>query len=353
MTLDLDIQLRRGAFRLTAQMSAPPGVTVVFGPSGCGKTSLLQCVAGLIRPTHGTIHMNGSVWCDAPVHTPPHRRNIGFVFQDGRLLPHMSVRKNIELPLKFRPGGQKSAVDDWVDIFALGALMDRAPHTLSGGERQRAALARALVGRPDLLCLDEPLSAVDIRKKNDVLPYLETAMAHAQIPVLYVTHGLGELTRLADHVALMDQGAIVASGPVQDVMIHPKSLSHLPGRLLGSILTCTVEDKRDGVTRVRFPGGVLHLSHLDHPPGHRLRLRIAAQDVILATQAPTGLSALNVLSGQVVRLDHLDGNCVVSVGIGASTVMSRITEHSAKRLALAPGQQIHAIVKATAVDTVA
>lgn len=353
MTLDIHITHRRGGFALDVALTCPPGVTVVFGPSGSGKTTLLQCVAGIIRPASGHIRLGDREWFGAKTQAPVHKRKIGYVFQDGRLFPHLTVRQNIHYAQRFGPGQPPETIEHWCTVLGVSVLLDRMPATLSGGERQRVALARALARTPDVLCLDEPLSALDAPRRRDVLDDLERVIADAKIPVLYVTHDIQELTRLAHRVALIDDGNIVLSGPAADVLTDPVARPYLPGRNLGALVTCKVGPTAQGVTDLQFNGGTIRLANVAAQEGGELRLRVAAQDVILSREKPAGLSALNVFQATVTDIRPDQASVVVSIAVGDTTLLSRITRVSAQTMELQIGATVHAIIKATATDAMA
>lgn len=343
MTLQVDISLARSGFSLTARFNAGPGVTVLFGPSGSGKTTILNAVAGLQPFDRGAIFWNGESWATVPTH----RRKVGFVFQDGRLFPHMTVRKNLTYG-----AGKAAALVKIVGLLGLEHLLNRYPSTLSGGERQRVALGRALLCDPEILCMDEPLSALDAQRRQEVLPFIEKIAADVRIPILYVTHDIAELTRLADQIVLLDHGQIVRHGPTDQVMSDPAMVRYFPGRNLGAVINGTVGDTESGLTDVTFPGATLRLGNVQSAQDAPLRLRIAAQDVILAKTKPDGLSALNVLPAVIENMTDEQGGVLVTLALGPTRILAKITDYSANNMGLAEQDQVFAIIKATAVDPV-
>jgi molybdate transport system ATP-binding protein len=343
--LEIDIGLRRGDFGLTAAFAAGPGVTALFGPSGSGKTSLIEVVAGLARPDRGRIVLGGQVLTDtaAGVHLRPAARRIGVVFQDARLFPHLSVARNLSY------GGARDR-DRLVDLLGLGPLLSRRPATLSGGERQRVAIARALMAGPAALMMDEPLAGLDAPRKADILPYLDELAAGTGIPILYVTHAMAEVVRLARHLVLIDGGRIRQAGPVEDVLSDPALLPYLGAEDAGAVVTGRVlgQDAAEGLTRVALSATTLLIPGPVRPPDSVLRIRIPADGVILSLAPPTAISALNVLPVRIDSLSAQGATVAVALRTGTDPLLARITRRSAQALGLTPGMALYAIVKATA-----
>ena len=262
MTLSIEVEHGFGGFRLELAFAAPPGVTVLFGPSGCGKTTVLSVVAGLLRPERGRVALAGRVLLDTAsgVSLAPERRRCGVVFQDARLLPHLSVATNLRYGARRAPAGSSGpGFEEVVALLGIGALLERRPRTLSGGERQRVAIGRALLSRPQLLLMDEPLASLDAPRRTEILPFLERLRDAFGLPLLYVTHALDEVDRLADTLVLMEAGRVSAAGPVADVMART-DLPLLSGRRdAGVVLGCTIagHDPARGLTRLGFDGGEL------------------------------------------------------------------------------------------------
>ncbi|MEJ6398371.1 molybdenum ABC transporter ATP-binding protein [Yoonia sp. 208BN28-4] len=347
MTLDVHIQGRLGATQFDAGFVAPVGVTALFGPSGAGKTSIVNAIAGLWRPKTGRIALGDQVWCDSAkgLWTPPHKRRVGYVFQDARLFPHLSVQDNL------RYGGQHDEAA-LVELLGLGDLLTRKPASLSGGEAQRVALARALMRRPDLVLMDEPLASLDGPRKADILPYLERLRDETQVPVIYVSHAMNEVTRLASYIVLMQAGRVVQAGPVTQVLGDPAQAHLLARGDRGALLdyTITAHDADDMVTTLTFSGGTLTLAGQIGTVGNRMRLRVPAHDIILSLRPPTGLSAQNVLPVTVTSV-HSDtqGGAAIGLQAGNTALWAGITAKAARELDLQRGQHIYAIIKATAV----
>ncbi|PAU98766.1 molybdenum ABC transporter ATP-binding protein [Paracoccus salipaludis] len=352
MSLSVALRHRFAGFSLDVSIDAPPGVTVLFGHSGSGKSTVLNAVAGLLRPNAGRVVVDGTVLTDTArrIHLPPHRRRLGVIFQDGRLFPHLTVRQNLRYGRWFSPrAARRTAEAAVVEMLGIGSLLDRAPATLSGGERQRVAIGRALLAEPRLILADEPLSALDDDRKAEILPYLERLRDDWRVPMLYVSHSPAEVARIATTVVMLDAGRITRMGPAAEVLADPAAAG--PGREAGAVIEATVAAHHpDGVTELRAGGRPLFLPTLAAPPGTRLRLRIAAADVMLARGQPQGLSALNILPGIVESVTDRGGAVLVRLSTGAGPILSRITRRSALQLGIAPGEALTAIVKSVAHD---
>ncbi|MEM9761651.1 MAG: molybdenum ABC transporter ATP-binding protein [Pseudomonadota bacterium] len=353
MSLEVSLAHRFPSFTLEAAFSAPAGVTALFGPSGSGKTTIANAVAGLLRPSAGRIALDDTVLLDTGTgrHVPPHRRRIGYVFQDARLFPHLSVRRNLLYGRWFAGKGGGADLPRIAALLDIEPLLDRAPGALSGGERQRVALGRALLSRPRMLVMDEPLAALDEARKAEILPYLERLRDEASIPILYVSHSLAEVARLATTLVVLEAGRVARAGPLIDLLADPEAVPALGIRDAGSILTGRViAHHADGLSEIEVAAGRLLLPRVASAPGARLRIRIAAQDVILSRTPPEGLSALNILPVRVTALRPGAGpGAMVQLDAGGESLLARITKRSAERLALAPGTGCFAIAKAVSV----
>lgn len=350
--LEVVLKHRFAAFALDLTFAAPPGVTVLFGRSGSGKTTVARAVAGLLRPDVGRIALEGQVLCDtAAGHwQPPHRRRVATIFQESRLFPHLSVRQNLRYGAWFAPRGTpRPEIGAVVEMLGLGALLERRPGALSGGEMQRVAIGRALLSGPRLLIADEPLAALDDPRKAEILPYFERLRDESAVPILYVSHAVSEVARLATTVIALEAGRIVAQGSAAEVLSDPAVLP-AGARAAGAVLTLQVVCHHDdGLTELAAGGQALFLPRLAAAPGEAVRARIAAHDVILARDAPTGLSALNILPGTVAGLRSGTGpGVLVTVDTPAGRLLARVTRRSAKALALSPGTAVHAILKSVA-----
>ncbi len=357
--MSLEVSARHGfpGFALDVALAAPtPGVTALFGPSGSGKSTLLAAVAGLLRPRSGRVALDGVVLLDtaAEQDVPAERRRCGVVFQDARLLPHLSVEGNLRYGARRAPRHATGpGFVETVELLGLAALLRRRPRALSGGERQRVALGRALLSRPRLLLMDEPLAALDGPRKAEILPFLERLRDAARLPILYVTHALDEVDRLADTLVLLDGGRVQAAGPLQALAART-DLPILSGRRdAGAVLPCAVDahDAARGLTWLGFPGGQLVVPLRPEPTGSRLRLRLRARDVAVATAAPRGISSHNILPATVAAVDPAGAHeAFVTLRAGPTPVLARLTRDAVAQLALAPGREVFALVKSTAFD---
>lgn len=354
--LDVAARLSVPGFSLDAAFTAPAGVTVLFGPSGSGKSTLLACVAGLRRPAAGRVCVGGAVLFDtatgADVRTE--RRRCAMVFQDARLFPHLSVATNLRYGLRrAAPGTEGPAFEEVVDLLGIAPLLGRRPRTLSGGERQRVALGRALLARPRLLLMDEPLAALDGPRKAEILPFLERLRDMSGVPILYVTHALDEVDRLADTLVLMAAGRVVATGPVMALSARVDLPMLLGRRDAGVVLPCVVEshDPSRGLTRLCFDGGTLLVPLRAAALGSRLRLRLRARDVTIATIRPQGISTHNILPATIQAIEPAGPHeAFIAMQVGRSSMLARLTRDAVATLALASGMDVFALVKSTAFD---
>lgn len=356
MTLEVDAAHRLGNFTLAAKFTAESGLTALFGRSGSGKTSLINVIAGLLQPERGRVAVEGQVLLDTAtgVSVPPHRRRIGYVFQEARLFPHLTVRQNLLYGRWFTPqAARREKFDHVVDLLGLAHLVERRPAGLSGGEKQRVALGRALLTSPRLLLMDEPLASLDSARKDEILPYIERLRDEVRIPIIYVSHAVPEVARLATTVVLLSDGKVEAVGPVAVVMSR-LDLFPLTGRYeAGAVLEGTVAAHDDAVqlTTLAAAVGPLRVPRLALPVGSPVRVRIRARDVMIAVQRPEGLSALNLLEGRVAEIAAGSGPIVeLRLDCSGETLLARITRQSVERLALAPGKPIYAVIKSIAFD---
>lgn len=350
--LSVDVRLRLPDFVLELTHDfAPSGVTAIFGRSGSGKSTLLRVIAGLEGRASGRVAMSGEVWQDALSQRPPERRGVGYVFQDTRLFPHLSVRGNLDFACKRARGLGGPGLDEVAEALNLGPLLGRRPAALSGGERQRVAIGRALLTAPKILLMDEPLASLDDSRKAEILPYLERLRDRGRVPILYVSHSLVEVARLAQHIVMLEDGRILRAGSAQDVLSDPEAVPGFGEREAGALIEARVAvHEADGLTRLDSSAGPLLLPAIDATPGTVLRLRIHAQDVILSRSRPEGLSALNILPAVVTILQVDEGpGAIVQFRAGKELLLARITRRSAEALALRPGTQVFAILKSVAV----
>ena len=354
MSLDISLRQRLGAFQLDVAFRAEGGLTALFGRSGSGKTSLVQLVAGLTRPDDGRIAMGERVLVDTEtgLFVPAHRRRIGYVFQDARLFPHLTVRQNLLFGQWFAPRAERRAdFDGVVDLLGLSPLLARRPQRLSGGEKQRVAIGRALLASPRLLLMDEPLAALDEARKAEIIPYVERLRDDAGIPILYVSHSVSEVRRLASHLVVLASGRVVADGRAADVMdrldLFPLAADQEPGREIDGQVVA--HDPSYGLTEVALAGGAFHLPAVAAPIGGSLRLRIRARDVMIATRAPEGISALNVARGRIVSVrPEGESGLDLVLDCAGDEILARITRRSFDELGLHPDAMVYAVVKAVA-----
>ena len=347
-----------GAFRLDVAFTAPGrGVTALFGPSGCGKTTVLRAAAGLHRFADGALTVEGAVWQDARAFLPPHRRPVGYVFQEASLFPHLRVRDNLDYGRRraLKAGAREEIrFDDVVELLGLAPLLARAPGRLSGGERQRVALGRALLSQPRLLLMDEPLSALDRFAREEILPYFERLRARLGVPTLYVTHDFAEVERLADTVVLLEAGRVVASGPLAEVQTRADlPLARLPEAAVTLEAEVTGRDAAYDLTTFAVVGARLFAPGDFGAPGTRVRLRIVASDVALALEAPRATSILNVAPARILELVPQGAAMVTLVlGLGpegtGARILARISRRSADELGVSPGLPVFAQIKGVA-----
>jgi len=306
MSLEVQISHKQGTFDLGARFSTKGGITAVFGPSGSGKTTMVNAIAGLTEPGGGRITLSGEVLFDkaSGINLPPHKRRIGYVFQDGRLFPHLDVAQNIRFGARFAPNPRDQHREaEILSLLGLGPLLTRRPGGLSGGEKQRVALARALLSQPRLLLMDEPLAALDGPRKEEILPYLEALRHEAQVPIVYVSHSVAEVARLADQLVILQAGTVVRNGPAADVLSDPAVLPFVGVREAGAILPVRViAHDDDGLSRLETGAGELLLPGVNAAVGECLRIRVLAQDLLIALEAPKGLSSRNILAVTVENL---------------------------------------------------
>ncbi len=359
LAIDLNLSLESFRLELTEDLELD-GVTAVFGPSGAGKTTLLRVLAGLERRAAGRVSLGGAVWqdTDGGRFVPPHERRLGYVFQDGRLFSHLSVEGNL-LFAEDRARRRAAQSGDGNSITASGVikslelegLLERRPDSLSGGEQQRVAMARALLTNPHLLLMDEPLSALDLRRKTEIIPYIERLTDDFQIPVLYVTHNVEEVTRLASRIVLLADGRIVARGGVAEVLERVE-LWPLTGRLeAGTVLEAAVGETVNGMTSLDVEGEALRVPAIDIAVGAQVRLRVQARDVALATERPQSLSIRNILHARILNIG-LDETVFAEVllEVGKQHLRSRVTREAVEDLGLEEGQQLFALIKSVAFE---
>lgn len=352
MSLALSLDTHLGGFHLDLELELPTqGVSALFGPSGSGKTSVLRAIAGLDRHPGARVAFRDSTWQDAATFVPPHARGVGYVFQDASLFDHLDVAGNLDFAARrVAPGAARIGVEQAVTWLGVGPLLERAPASLSGGERQRVAIARALAASPQLLLMDEPLASLDLERRRAILPYIDRLTRELEIPVIWVSHDLDEVARLAGHVVLLEEGRALAGGPPTDIFTRldlPVALEADAEAVLEA--TVAAHDPQWHLTELRLAAGPLRVPLTDIAPGQTVRLRIKARDVSLTLAPQTGTSILNILPASVDALvDARPGQVTVRLLAGGQPLLARLTARSASELELAPGRQVYAQVKSVA-----
>ena len=347
-------RIDRGDFQLDVDLALPShGVTALFGHSGSGKTTVLRAIAGLEHAPGGYFALGDTVWQDDAkgIFVPPHQRALGYVFQEASLFEHLTVESNLAFGHKRIPESERRfKQSDVTELLGIGGLLNRRPSSLSGGERQRVAIARALLTAPRLLLMDEPLAALDLKRKLEILPYLERLHDELSIPIIYVSHSPDEVARLADHLVLLDTGKVVASGPLTETLARadlPQAFADDAGVVIETVVAA---HEADDLTQLDFAGGSIYVASRSEAIGHRLRCRIHARDVSLALEKPLASSILNVFQGTVTDIVPTDtaGHVLVQLHVGTTPLLARITERSKKALDIHIGQHVWAQVKAVA-----
>ena len=356
MALVVDVVRRLGSFAFQARFASEGKLTAFFGPSGSGKTSLLNIIAGIVRPDKGSIVLNGRTLVDTGqgIFVPKHRRRSGYVFQEARLFPHLTVRQNLLYGQWFTPRKERTiGVEQVLDLLNIRHLLERRPGALSGGEKQRVAIGRALLTSPHLLLMDEPLASLDESLKEEILPFIERLRDEAQVPIVYVSHSLSEVARLATTVVLIKDGHVVGVGPPTEVLGRRDLQAAEAMAETGALIEATVagHDRAFGLTSIRCKAGTLYAPQLSLPIGAPIRLRIRARDVMIATSRPDTLSALNVLPGRVTGVERIgDGLAEVTLDCNGIRLAARLTLKSTDTLSLAPGRDLYAVIKAVSFD---
>ncbi len=339
-------------FSLDVDLSLPGrGVTALFGPSGCGKTTLLRSIAGLERPPKGELRVNGDIWQDDGIWVPTHCRPLAYVFQESSLFPHLSVMGNLQYGRQRSSQAATFDLSQVIELLGIEALLPRKPDALSGGERQRVAIARALAVNPRLLLMDEPLAALDMQRKQEILPYLERMQKKLDIPIIYVTHAPDEVARLAHHIVMLEHGKVTASGSLYDTL----SRVDLPLRLgddRGVIIDARVGeiDRQWHLARLDFADGAFWTRDQGLTVQDTARLHILARDVSIAREKPVQSSIQNILAGRIDRCvdDDAPGSVIVRVLIGETPLLARVTARAVADLALRPGDAVWVQVKSVA-----
>lgn len=346
--------LQRGDFSLDVELDLPlRGICGVFGVSGAGKTSLLRCVAGLERPSTGKLVVAGDVWQDNVSGTwrAVHERDIGYVFQEPRLFDHLDVRGNIEYGLRRRQHKEAPDIGHVVGLLGIERLLGRKPDKLSGGEAQRVAIARALLCAPRFVLMDEPLASLDQARREEILPFLDRLHAEAEVPIIYVSHNIDEVSRLCDHLVVIDNGRAVADGEIQSVLVR-MDLPVLAGEEASSVIqgTAIAYDEADDLTHLQYSGGELWVPGRAGTAGSSVRLRIRANDVSLCRERPGQSTILNIVPAVVEEIQADGGASVlVRLQIGNERIIARVTRRSVRELGLQDGDELFAQIKSVAV----
>lgn len=353
--LSANFEVRFPGFHLQTRLTLlDGGVTVLFGPSGSGKTTLLRCLAGLERSNTGVLKFGDTVWQDEArnIFVPVHKRPIGLVFQEPRLFPHLSVRNNLLYGFKRVPIHERRiALDEVVEVLDIAHLLDRRPGFLSGGEGQRVAIGRALLTSPSLLLMDEPLASLDTQRKRELLPYIRRLQTTWQVPIVYVSHSLGEILQLVDTMVLLKQGKVVAQGPVDEVFSQLELRHHIDSKAVGAVLDTIVAEHEPefGLTRLQFMDHQLHVPQQSAEAGQSVRLHIHSNDVSIVTSPPNNqTSVLNILEARVLEVGALDANSYsvdIKLDVG-QPILATITRKSLARLGITVGQKVYAHIKA-------
>lgn len=356
MSLKVEISQRLGNFTLAASFTGTGRLTALFGASGSGKTSIVRAIAGLTRPDEGEISIDGRVLSNTAsrIFLPSHRRQIGYVFQDARLFPHMTCRQNLLYGRWFTPKRERYGdVEQIVGLLGIGHLLDRHPAKLSGGERQRVAIGRALAASPKLLLMDEPLASLDENRKAEILPYIERLRDEAGIPIVYVSHSIAEVARLADQVVMMGDGKVLASGPTTEVMLRTDLLPASARDEAGAVLEMTLaaQDSDYAMSILKSDAGEIRVQALDMDMGAKVRLRIRARDVLLSLKRPEEISGLNVLEGEVIALTNaVEGQVDITIDCRGQRIVARVTRLSVDRLSIRTGLRLFAIIKSVSFE---
>lgn len=351
--LDVDIKYKKNDFFLDVKFAFPSGVIGVFGKSGAGKSTFISILSGIIKPDQGYIKAAGATVFDSveKINLAPHKRKIGYVFQDSLLFPHLSVKANLLYGFKLnKTSEQKISLDHIINLLGVESLLERKPMTLSGGERQRIAIGRALLAQPQMLLMDEPLASLDLQRKLEILAYIELLRDEINIPIVYVSHSIAEISRLADTIVMMVDGKSVASGPLNDV-VNQLDFNLVDQYATCSILDATIVEHIDGLTHLTFSGGELWIPFLDKKIGTNVRTRIMAKDVALSIHKPEGISTLNILKSTIVSINSQnDTHADIHLMVSKFKLSARLTNRSIKLLDLNAGCEVYALVKSVSFE---
>lgn len=353
--LSVALEHRQGAFGIDARFECGAGVTALFGRSGAGKTTVINAIAGLLRPQQGRIVFDGEILFDAAqgIHVRAGLRRFGYVFQEGRLFPHLTVQRNLTYAHWFnRALRDARAFAHVVELLGIGHLLERRPAQLSGGEKQRVAIGRALLAKPRLLLLDEPLASLDAQRKTEILRYLRRLRDETRIPMIYVSHAVEEVLQLADQVVLLTAGRVAGMGTVEAVMGQPDIEAGASLFEGGAVIEAHVQsvDAEDGVATLAFDGGMLTVGQFEGRVGEAVRVRIRAREVSIALEAPRQISIQNILRGTISDVDASHGDVNVTIAVGTARLRARVTRRALRQLGLVPGQPAYALIKAVSLE---
>jgi molybdate transport system ATP-binding protein len=352
-TLSLNVALDRPGFGMQVDHDlALTGITALFGPSGAGKTTLLRIIAGLEHDARGRVTFDGEPWQTDAARVPPHRRGIGYVFQDGRLFPHLDVEENLRFALSRRTRRRSIDFDAAVQALGLGDLLARRTPSLSGGEQQRVAIARALLTSPRLMLMDEPLSSLDVARKKEIVPHIEKLPELFGVPVLYVTHNVDEVARLANDVVVLTDGRIAAQGSVAEIFARSDLGSFTGGLEASVVLRAKVTAYEGGIATLLVGAQPLRVPMAAARAGAIRPVRIRASDVAIATVRPEKLSIRNVLIARILAIETgANLNVELLLDVDGEHLRARITRDAHDELELATGQEVFALVKSVALES--
>ncbi|MCY4304672.1 MAG: molybdenum ABC transporter ATP-binding protein [Aestuariivita sp.] len=354
MSLSVSLFHKAKHFKLDIEFSASQGITVLFGQSGTGKTTVINSIAGLFRPQKSNIQLNEELLqsSHSGKFIPAHKRRLGYVFQEGRLFPHLTIQQNLEYGLRIAPNNAKGPnTEEIAELLGIKFLFKRYPRTLSGGEKQRVAIGRALLSRPKMLLMDEPLASLDDSRKAEILPYLEQLRDQFALPILYVSHSVSEVARLATTIVVLESGKTVCSGPANMILSNPNLVHQIGIRNAGALISARViAHHLDGVSELETSGGHLFIPLVNTNVGSLTRIRILAQDIILSRDFPLKISALNVLPVQVSAVRKGTGpGFFVQIKSGTDHLLARVTQRSARNLEIEIGKKFYAIIKTVSI----
>ena len=357
MSISIKIDHPLADFDLSVDFSIDGNATsAIFGPSGAGKSTLINILAGLEKPARGHIAINGRIVEDTATKTTiaPQHRKIGYVFQQPHLFPHLTVEKNLLFGWRrTKSRASQAEIQRLIELLGINNLLKRKPRALSGGEKQRVALGRALLTNPDLLLLDEPLAALDHKRRDEILPYIEKIRHEQQIPMLYVSHSIDEVTRIADHVHVINEGKIVANGTISEVFsrvdLYPITGRFEAGAIIDGAITRHRQD--EVITEISFGSQFLTVPLMSGEVGESVRVRVRARDIIIAKQRPEQISANNIFKATILDIRQTeDLYADLQLQCDATRLLARITRHSAARLDIAIGSEVYAVIKSVTID---